>query len=152
MPGGDIPGGFLEEGCLTWSPGLTGLTKVEGETFQAEESAQAPTVPPHPTLQGPEPPYPDMGGHSPSPHHTIPHHTTPHHTIVGCLQTPIDGDTHFSRTWEPPSHSRLGGTMPDGPGPIFPCGTLLSLLQCHCYNVRHYNIQVFRSCFCANAF
>ena len=113
--------------------------------------------PPHPA--GPRASLPRHGWplslttpHHTTPHHTTPHHTTPHHTIVGCLQTPIDGDTPFSRTWEPPSHSRLGGTMPDGPGPIFPCGTLLSLLQCHCYNVRHYNIQVFRSCFCANAF
>lgn len=36
---GDIQGGFLEEGCLNWSLQLTGLTKVEGEAFQAEESA-----------------------------------------------------------------------------------------------------------------
>lgn len=80
MPGGDLQGGFLEEGVSE----LVLRTKTGLQTRVAGESSWALTVPP---------PRPSLAPGRLTP--PLPTYALPLSPLLWGLQTPIHGDTHF---------------------------------------------------------
>lgn len=112
-PGGNIQGGFLEEGASKLVS-RTDRFNTEGgrEAFQAEESAPPPSAPPNPTPKGAEPPRLDRWPLSP---------------LLWCLQTlqwghPLSQDTGACHRGGRPACWQHAGWAE----PLSPCGTPFS--------------------------